>query len=733
MATLILTAVGTALGGPIGGALGALVGQQVDGAVFAPPTRRGPRLKELAVQSSSYGSPIPRHYGRMRAAGSVIWATDLAETREKSGGGKGRPKVVTYSYSSSFAVALASRPIIGIGRIWADGNLLRGAGGDLKAAGSLRIHLGYGDQAPDPLIAAAEGAERAPAFRHIAYAVFEDLALAEFGNRIPSLTFEVIADDGTVTLAKLLADTLGDAIVAPLEGEVAGYSIEAGTAGDLIESLMPVFPLSCTVDAGTLRVAAADAIGTAPVQLPTAVPGEGDEAGAGSTGHMRQRSRQPGQREASIRYYDTARDYQPGTQRGLGRSHPGQPTTVDFPAALDAATARRLAEGLSRRSAEPRETALYRIAEIDQRFSPGRQVRIAGDAARWMVDGWEWRSGGVELDLRRLGRPVASEGGSGIVDPGRANLPPDLLPTPTQLAALELPWDGNGSAHTPALFAAVSSSGAGWAGAALFASDVGGGLVALGPSGRQRATIGRVLGVLTPGSPLFVDRISTLDVELAGPDLTLTDATFAQLAMGANRAVVGVELIQFARCQLLGAGVWRLSILLRGRAGTEAGIFEHQDGERFVLIDDDLVALDPALVPDASSATIAALGLADPEPVVAPVLLPGSTRRPLSPVHGLLVEADTGALTLSWTRRARGALTWPDAVATPLNEAVESYRIVLGDEAAPAAQWETGEPRLEIAADLTAHLRLVAGGAWFTVRQRGDHALSDPLFLGPLT
>ena len=41
--------------------------------------RRGPRLGDLAVQTSSYGSAIPRIYGRMRVAGTVIWATDLKE------------------------------------------------------------------------------------------------------------------------------------------------------------------------------------------------------------------------------------------------------------------------------------------------------------------------------------------------------------------------------------------------------------------------------------------------------------------------------------------------------------------------------------------------------------------------------------------------------------------------------------------------------------------------------
>lgn len=61
MATLVLTAVGTVVGGPIGGAIGSIIGQYVDRTLlFAPKARHGPRLGELAVQTSSYGTPIPK-------------------------------------------------------------------------------------------------------------------------------------------------------------------------------------------------------------------------------------------------------------------------------------------------------------------------------------------------------------------------------------------------------------------------------------------------------------------------------------------------------------------------------------------------------------------------------------------------------------------------------------------------------------------------------------------------
>ena len=235
MATLVLTAVGSAVGGPIGGAIGALIGQSVDHALFGPKRREGPRLVELAVQTSSYGAQIPKLFGTMRVAGTVIWATDLIESRASSRSGKGQPGVSTYSYAASFAVLLSARAIRSVGRIWAEGKLLRGAGGDFKTATGFRLHLGGEDQAVDPLIASAEGAAT-PAYRGAAYAVFEMLQLADFGNRIPSLTFEVIADEGVVlvsTIAKALAgEVSGTAALA-----VGGFAASGGSVRVVLEML----------------------------------------------------------------------------------------------------------------------------------------------------------------------------------------------------------------------------------------------------------------------------------------------------------------------------------------------------------------------------------------------------------------------------------------------------------------------------------------------------------------
>jgi len=77
-------------------------------------------------------------------------------------------------------------------RIWADGRELD------QSTVNLRIYTGSTSQLPDPLIEAKQGAGRAPAYRGLAYIVFEKLPLAPYGNRIPMLQFEVVRTVGAL-------------------------------------------------------------------------------------------------------------------------------------------------------------------------------------------------------------------------------------------------------------------------------------------------------------------------------------------------------------------------------------------------------------------------------------------------------------------------------------------------------------------------------------------------------
>ncbi|MEH6718935.1 MAG: glycoside hydrolase/phage tail family protein [Aurantimonas endophytica] len=203
MATILLQAAGSLVGGVLGGpfgavlgrAAGALAGASADAWLFGGTTRsEGPRLAGNRIMQADEGTGIPRVYGSARVAGQVIWTTRFEEDSdtERQGGKGGGPRVevTTYSYYGNVAVGLCEGPIAGIRRVWADGEEL-----DLTDIVH-RLYLGDEGQAPDPLIEARQGEGNAPAYRGLAYLVFERLPLERWGNRIPQISCEVLRPVG---------------------------------------------------------------------------------------------------------------------------------------------------------------------------------------------------------------------------------------------------------------------------------------------------------------------------------------------------------------------------------------------------------------------------------------------------------------------------------------------------------------------------------------------------------
>ncbi len=726
MATLILTAVGSAIGGPIGGSIGALIGQQIDARIFGPNGREGPRLRDLAVSTSSYGQPIARQFGRMRVPGTVIWSTDLIESKHKQKSRKGQPSTTAYSYSASFAVALSSTPIARIGRIWADGNLLRGVQEDLKVGGSLRIYRGFGDDPIDPLIAAAKGAE-APAFRDCAYVVFENLELADFGNRIPALSFEIFAEGGdeSVSLAQLVPEAALSTL-APL-AHARGFADEGGSLASTLATIDEVIPLVCTSGSEGLaiapRKAASDVIVTLPTQLAA------DERQQDVT-HQKQRSGTPTRTPSALRYYDEERDYQTGVQRAAGARQAGRELMIDLPATLTATGARQLANDSANRSRWQHETVTWRIGELDPRITPGTIVRLPDTPGQWLLRSWEWFDRGVALELERLAPTVST---ARVTDPGESLAPPDMVVPATRLAALELPSDANANPATPLIVAAASAECSAWRGAALFAVQ-GSAMIDLGTTGKQRAVLGRLAEPLAASSALLFEPGSEATVDLVADDLSLSDTDVAGLAAGANRMMIGGELVQFLHAQPIGAGRWRLKGMLRGRGGTEPAAFAGHPAETCaVLIDDALTLLDPVLVPPLASSRIAAMGTSDPGAVLADLANPGLSRRPLCPVHPRARSETDGAIVYSWTRRARGQWRWQDSVDVPLVEEREAYLVGFGPIEAPHASWPRDSAWLRLTAGERGLLVADFGPGTLWVKQIGTFDHSQPLRLGSLS
>jgi hypothetical protein len=153
------------------------------------------------VQTSTEGASLPIVYGTMRIAGNVIWSTGLTEKKKKNktggGSGGGGGSYTTYSYSTDCAVALCEGTITGVRRIWADTKLIYDVGSNAtletlqaSAKNNIRFYTGSETQLCDPLIQAVEGTDLA--YRGTAYVVFEDFQLADYGNRLPNFSFEVV-------------------------------------------------------------------------------------------------------------------------------------------------------------------------------------------------------------------------------------------------------------------------------------------------------------------------------------------------------------------------------------------------------------------------------------------------------------------------------------------------------------------------------------------------------------
>jgi len=164
----------------------------------------GPRLDDTTLTTSTYGEEISLGYGTTILSGNIIWGQDIEEVVTTSDISKGDPfslgENITYRYFGTFAVGLCRRQIARILRIYADGKIIYDQLDegtelpDIMEDLDFTVYEGTADQPRDPIIEADVGTEECPAYRGIAYVVFNRLPLENFGNRIPTLRFLVAFD-----------------------------------------------------------------------------------------------------------------------------------------------------------------------------------------------------------------------------------------------------------------------------------------------------------------------------------------------------------------------------------------------------------------------------------------------------------------------------------------------------------------------------------------------------------
>ncbi len=212
---------------PAGPIIGAQIGMMVGGYIDPPkgPNITGPRLSDLSQQTASLGLVIPRLYGTAALFGNIFWIEnnqlkEVEATEEQGGKGGGGAEVTTYSYFGTFALGLCQGPIDGIKRIWIGGKLIYdasattissematsealGISSPLRSGSAvvglegttMAFYYGGPDQPADPRMQAALGVDNCPAYRGLAYIVFYDLPLKDFGNTLlgAQIKVEVVA------------------------------------------------------------------------------------------------------------------------------------------------------------------------------------------------------------------------------------------------------------------------------------------------------------------------------------------------------------------------------------------------------------------------------------------------------------------------------------------------------------------------------------------------------------
>lgn len=188
MTQLLVPAASAALGFYVGGPLGAAIGWSVGSYAVAEDPEVN--VNDLRVQTASYGVGIPLLTGKQRLTGNIIYAND--KTTYEIEGGKGGPATAGTGYKITLAIAICQGPILGISRVWEQGEIKSDAASSGKLPG--KLYLGSDIQTPDPTMEAILGVGNVPAYRGIAYMVLEDFDLGASGA-IPQFSFEVVKQD----------------------------------------------------------------------------------------------------------------------------------------------------------------------------------------------------------------------------------------------------------------------------------------------------------------------------------------------------------------------------------------------------------------------------------------------------------------------------------------------------------------------------------------------------------
>lgn len=249
---------------------------------------------------------------------------------------------------------------------------------------------------------------------------------------------------------------------------------------------------------------------------------------------------------------------------------------------------------------------------------------------------------------------------------------------PTTLLLLDIPILRD-TDNAPGIYAAVNSNTP-WPGTTLYRSGDNISYVK-SISSATRAVTGTATTLLGnwPGGAVF-DEVNSVTVNVGEGQLASVTRDVL-LSTNNNALLVGREIVQFRSALLIGAGVYTVSGLLRGRRGTEWAVAAHAIGERVVLLQTTTLKRIAESAADIGTpvywkAVTIGKTLAGTQSQA--FTDTGVALKPFAPVD-LRKAGDDSSVVVTWKRRSRLAtrFTGSAGISVPLGEASESYTVEL--------------------------------------------------------
>ena len=414
-------------------------------------------------------------------------------------------------------------------------------------------------------------------------------------------------------------------------------------------------------------------------------------------------------RSVKIRYISPALNWEKYEQVfALESYESGKEITLDLPLILDDQTAYNIAALACTLPHAERMQYSFTTSYKWLALEPGDVVTLPFGTCRILTVKMGQKNGIPVLDFTACIDGINALAGAGYATPALPNYQPNtggitaLLAAPANLATTQTP--GSPTPHPIAtapqmvqtvpnagvpkmvlveppplsstdtgmrFMAGAYSTGNAFPGAAIFQSSDGGNTytqltteISATLAGYANTVLPAPSGPYNNNNSYTWDNFSTVDVYLLGNGGDLTPAPDLNVMNGANGAMLGSELIQYANATLmtdsLGNPFYRLSRLLRGRKGTEWAMGTHQVGEPFFAIPSAL-SKEPYTPPMLNNAYLYKVVMMGGDLGNAPAKSyepSGASMMQWAPCEVLTSLDGSGDWTVSWVPRARYNGDW---------------------------------------------------------------------------